>query len=447
MRREELLSIYERHYNPTLGRLFDISQCPVEYRAEGSTLFDEDGNSYLDFSAGYGVFSIGHVNAFVQAAVQNQLAIMPTAPPLSYNARAAELMHKISLLLPSDLSRVFLAGSGSEAIEIALRAVACANPTRSRLIAATNSYHGKTLGALSIMGQDHLRLPFAPLWNEVQFVSFGDAEAMARAVGDGAAAVFLEPILGGGYITVPPDGYLTAVREVCDRTETPLVIDEVQTGFGRTGTMFAFEHDNIVPDIVILSKGMTGGHAPIAAAVMNDRLAQTCGNAESASGSGAELFSSPMICAAASAAIDFIVDHDLPARAKAMGGYLMERLRYIVKAYPSLIMDCPGRGLMAGIKLRNSILESAVWMQLRKRKVITGLSTNYRTPQPVLRLFPPLTVECPEIDTAIQALDDSLKELKRVPTLPYDLANKAFKIQNYLPRAFLRLGVRLLCPR
>ena len=371
MRREELLSIYERHYNPTLGRLFDVSECPVEYRAEGTTVFDEDGNSYLDFAAGYGVFSIGHVNAFVQAAVQRQLATMPTAPPFSYNARAAELMRKISHLLPSDLNRVFLAGSGSEAIEIALRAVACASPGRSRLIAARNSYHGKTLGALSIMGQDHLRLPFAPLWNEVQFVPFGDSDAMARAVGEGAVAVFLEPILGGGYITVPPDGYLTEVREVCDRTETPLVIDEVQTGFGRTGTMFAFQHDNIVPDIVILSKGITGGHTPISAAVTNDRLAQGCGNARSPNASGAELLSSPLICAAGSAAIDFIVDQDLPARAKAMGGYLMERLRYIAKQYPSIIMDCPGRGLMAGLKLRNSILESAVWMQLRKRKEIS----------------------------------------------------------------------------
>lgn len=449
MRREEILNTYERHYNPTLGRLFDVAACPVEAHAQGMRLFDESGRSYLDFAAGYGVFSVGHLNARVQAAVQRQLARLPMTPPLLYNESVALLMCKLTSLLPAALNRVCLAGSGSEAIEIALRTVSWARPRRTRLVAAANSYHGKTLGALGLMGQNHLRSLFEPLRCAAQFVPFGDPAAMARAIGAGARAVFLEPILGGGHITVPPDGYLSAVRELCDRTDTPLVIDEVQTGFGRTGRMFAFEHDDIVPDILILSKAITGGHTPMAAAVMRDELAHCVGHAYEADPNAqqAGAWSTPLVCAAASAAIDFIVEENLPARAAALGAYLIERLRRTAEAYPAFVQDVPGRGLMTGIKLRNNIVESAVWMQLLKRRVLSGLSTNCHTARPVLRLFPPLTVERAEIDTAVEAVHDSIKELARVPCLLYDLANQAFKMQHHLPLPLLRLGARLLSPR
>lgn len=448
MRREELLNTYKRHYNPTLGRLFDVAACPVESWAEGMRLFDERGVAYLDFAAGYGVFGIGHLNSRVQAEVQRQLARLPMTPPLLYNEAAARLMHKLAKLLPAALNRIFLASSGSEAIEIALRTAIWARPARTRLIAATNSYHGKTLGALGVMGQPHLRKLFEPLWREIQFVPFGDAAAMARAIGGGALAVFLEPILGGGHLTVPPDGYLAAVRESCTRTNTPLVIDEVQTGFGRTGTMFAIDREHIIPDILILSKGITGGHTSIAAAVMRDELARSVGHAYEADPNAAQqaAWSAPLVCAAASAAIDIIVEEDLPARAARHGAYLIARLRRTAEAYPTLVYDVPGRGLMTGVKLRNNIVESAVWMQLLKRKLLSGLSTNNHTAHPVLRFFPPLTVTRAEIDIATEAFHDAIKELARKPCLLYDLANQAFKVQHYLPLPFLRFGARLLSP-
>jgi putrescine aminotransferase len=446
MRVAEIVQAYERHYNPALGMLFDVAGCPVEARAQGTHLLDDQGTEYLDFACGYGVFGVGHLNSQVQAAVQRQLWELATSPPLLHCAPTAELLRKLAGLLPGDLKRVFLAGSGSEAIEIALRTVLFARPGRTRWVAARNSYHGKTLGALSVMGQPHLREPFEPLLPDVRFVPYGDAGAMAEAIGSGAAAVFLEPVLGGGYITAPPPGYLAEVRALCDRTGTLLVIDEVQTGFGRTGKLFAIEHDGVLPDILILSKGSTGGHVPLGVAVVRERLMAEIGHAYEADPLAYEAdgAGSPLVCAAACAAIDFIVEKDLPRRAAELGAYLQAGLGRAVRAYPTFALEVPGQGLMTGVKLRNNLIEHAVWMQMLKRKVVTGLSTNSQVARPVLRFFPPLTIERHEIDTAVEALLDSLRDLHRVPALLYDLTNELQRIQHHLPRPFLRLGARLL---
>jgi putrescine aminotransferase len=448
MQRRRLLELYTRHYNHTLGRLFDIAGCPVEASARGTRIFDEEGESYLDCAAGYGTFGVGHLHPRVQDAAQRQLARMAASPAGLYDEAVAMLLTRLRGLLPPSLSRVFLAGGGSEAVEIALRTVMWALPERKRLVAAQNSYHGKTLGALSVMGQPHLRSMFEPLCAAVEFVPYGDAEAMARAIGQGATAVFLESILGGGHLTVPPDGYLAAVRAACDRTGTPLAVDEVQTGFGRTGTMFAFEREGIVPDIVIMSKGVTGGHAGIGIAVMTEALAEAAGDAYEAGPDAphAGMWNSALTCATACAAIDVIVDEDLPARAASAGARLIATLNDAVRDYPAFVHDVPGRGLMTGVRLRNNIIESAVWMQMLRRRVITGLSTNDHTAHPVLRFFPPLTIDDAEIALAADALRDSLRELARVPSLLYDLANKVFRLQHYLPLPLLRAGARLLSP-
>ena len=395
MRRQGLLDLYTRHYNHSLGRLFDVAGCPVEARAQGTRIFDEDGQSYLDCAAGYGAFGVGHLHPRVQAAAQRQLKVMATCPAALYDETVAMLLTRLTGILPPALSRVFLAGGGSEAVEIALRTVMWALPARKRLLAVKNSYHGKTLGALGVMGQPHLRSMFEPLCAEVQFVPFGDGEAMVRAIGAGTRAVFVEAILGGGHLTVPPDGYLAAIRAACDRTGTPLVVDEVQTGFGRTGTMFAFEREGIVPDIVILSKGITGGHAGIGVAVMTDALAEAAGDAYEAGPDAphAGMWSSALTCATACAAIDVIVEENLAARAASAGARLIAKLGDASREHPAFVLDVPGRGLMTGVRLRNNILESAVWMQMLRRRVITGLSTNDHTAHPVLRFFPPLTIE------------------------------------------------------
>jgi putrescine aminotransferase len=444
--RQDIIRRYADHYNPTLALLFELAQCPIEGRSKGTRIYDEAGEEYLDFAAGYGVFSVGHANEQVQQAVLRQLETLPWTPKFVQHERQAELVELLGSLLPSDLRRVYLTGSGSEAIEIAIRTARLAHPRRKRLIAVSHGFHGKTVGAVGICGQRYLREPFGQTWEDVVFVPYGDAGAMARAIGDGAAAVFLEPVLGGGFVTVPPRGYLEEVRALCDRTDTLLVIDEVQTGFGRTGKMFAFQHDAIVPDVLILSKGMTGGHVSMAAAIVRDRWTSAISAVTErdpfawASDSGA----SPIACAAAIAAIRFTIENRLPERAAELGPHLTAGLGRAAAEFPVLVLDAPGRGLMTGAKLRNNMLENAVWLQMLKRKVITGLSTNPMTPTPVMRFFPPLVVERAEIETAVEAFRDSLSELRRLPRLVLDAANQVAKVQYHVPKPILRGLARLL---
>jgi putrescine aminotransferase len=440
MNHQEISAIYDRHYNPTLALLFDMAQCPIETRSSGTRVYDTEGTPYLDFAAGYGVFSVGHANERVRAAMLKQLGEMATCPRLLFHEPGARLSSKLAALLPDDLKHVQLCGSGSEAIEIALRIAGQMHPRRTGLVAANHGFHGKTVGAVGVCGQNYLRRPFEPIWNDVRFVRYGHIDDIVAAVGAGAAAVLLEPVLGGGFITVPPRGYLAAVRELCDRTDTLLVVDEVQTGFGRTGQLFAFEHSGIVPDVLILSKGMTGGHVSMAAAVVRRRVMDRVADAYAGDPLAFESDSnrSPVSCAAAEAALDFIVEQRLPERAAEIGPYLQDGLARASAEFPSLCSGAPGLGLMTGIKLRNNMVENAVWLKMLKRKVVTGLSTNPVTPSPVMRFFPPLTVEKSEIDQALAALRASLAELSRIPGPALELANQLAKVQFHVPKPLLR---------
>lgn len=444
MNRRELLDIYDRHYNPTLARLFDVAGCPVEATASGVRVMDECGRSYLDFGGGYGVFSVGHLNAQVQAAAQEQLSTLPALPVGIRSRPADDLSRTIARVLPEDLSHVLLAGSGSEAVEMALHAAVLARPGPARLVAARHSYHGKTLGALAVMGQRHLRSPFEPLSPDSCFVPFGDLDALTRAVGRGAVAVILEPIQGGGYLAVPPDGYLTGVADLCGSTGTLLIVDEVQTGFGRTGVMFAVEREHVVPDIIVLSKGMTGGHVPIAAVAFRGTLAAELGGRFWAQLPPSDVSGSLLACATAKAAIDVIVERNLPERAAWLGDHLLAGLRDVTGRHRDWVRDVRGRGLMTGIELRSGIVEYAVWLQLLKRGVLAGLSTNSHARTPVLRFFPPLTVGRDDIDTMLEALADSLAALSRKPTLLFDLADLTLPMQYRMPVPWLRTVTRAL---
>jgi putrescine aminotransferase len=443
--RDRLLGAYASHYNPSLARLFEAYGAPVELGGSGTVIQDEDGCEYLDFSGGHGVFGIGHGNGAVRAAVLEQLHALASAPPLLHHAPAAGLIGRLAEMLPGDLDRIALAGSGSEAMEIALRTARLARPDRRRLVAATESYHGKTLGALAVMGQEHLREPFGRSWPQTSFVPHGDADAATAAIGTGALAMVVEPILGGGTLSVPPDGYLAALRAHCDATGTLLVVDEVQTGFGRTGTMFAVERDGIVPDMIVLSKAITGGHTPIAVtAVREGLLAESAALGAAAAERPSDSAGSPLVCAAANAALDFIVEHDLPGRAAALGPVLLEGLERLARSHTALVHEVRGRGLMVGLRLRNRVVENALWLQLLKRGVLGALSLSVaRTP--VLRLYPPLTVERDEIERVLEVLDESLAELRRrLWPAVYDLGDQSLRFQHRLPQSVLRRGARLI---
>lgn len=441
MNYKEITRIYEKHYNPTLALLFECVKTRIEDHDEGGYVYDDQGDKYLDFACGYGVFSVGHKNPRVQAAMLAQLDKMAWAPLMTAHEPGAELVRTLAGLMPDDLKRVYLCGSGSEAIEIALRIAGLRKPERTRLCAVNHGFHGKTLGATGICGQNYLRSPFEPIWDDVRFVPYGDFAAMERAVAEGASAVIIEAVLGGGFITVAPPGYLKDLRALCDKTGTLLIVDEVQTGFARTGKMFGFEHDGITPDILIVSKGMTGGHVSMAAAVVRESvIAQLPASAADLDAFAyvSDTAGSPLACAASKAAIDFIVDEKLVDLAAKNGPYLQDGLRRAAEEYPSVGLGAPGIGLMTGLKVRNNMVEMALWLAMLKRKVVTGLSTNPVTPSPVMRFFAPLTVSREQIDVALGALDESLREMARMPGLVLDLANEAGKYQFKIPKPMLR---------
>lgn len=440
MNRLDIIQASERHWNPTAALLYKMAHRGVESHSQGGYVYDEDGQRYLDFACSYGVFIVGHCNPRVQARVLSQMNQLAASPYGAANAVCAEFMRTLTAMLPGDLQRVFFANSGAEISELTMRAVLAAAAPRRQIVVIQNSYHGKTLGALNLLGQKGHRQPFLPLMPDVTFVPFGDIDAMRRAVGDGVAAVFLEPILGGPYLQVPPTGYVRQVADVCKATGTHFIADEIQTAFGRCGRMFAIDYDDgVQPDVMLLSKGITGGHSSMAVAVMSEALVKRI---EAIPDLPARYLStdsggSPYACAAALAAIEFIRDEDLPARARKLGARLLKGLRDVAARHPRLIIEAPGIGLMTGLKVRNPAVETAITIGMGKRGVHCGHSLNESALNPVLRFYPPLTVTEAEIDQVIAALNDTLDEMARKPALVFDLLNQVIKRQYRLPKPLM----------
>jgi putrescine aminotransferase len=437
--RGEVLDAYRHYYNAPLARHFELAGCSVETTASGATVTDEMGRQYLDAGTAHGIFGLGHCHPAVKEAVVSQLEGIAGPTGRAQHRAGSGLKRKLSELLPGDLNHVVLAGSGSEAVEIALRVALLARPGRTRLIAAHQGYHGKTLGALGAMGLPHLRVPFEPLWPDVHHVPYGDVEALAAAIGGGALAVLLEPVLGGGTIQVPPPDYLAEVRALCDQTGTILIVDEVQTGLGRTGMMFGIEHSGIVPDAIILSKTLTGGFVPVATTVVRESIAcEIGGDADEPALFRSDSAGWPLVAAAASATVDYVVANSLARRAQALGAYLGDCLTTIAESFPNLIVDTPGIGLMRGLTVRNRVIEHGLWLQLRRRNVIIGLSLNAAASAPVLRIYPPLTIKREELDRVIEALYDALDTLQHMRLRAvYSLAAPALAFQHRLPTRVL----------
>ena len=439
MNRMDVIDVCDKHWNPTASVLYRMANRTIEEEARGSWIYDEGGKKYLDFACSYGVFIVGHGNELVRASAVKQAELLAMRPYGAICPPTAKLMKKIADILPGDLNRVWLGNSGAEVCEIALRIVLALQAPRKKIIIAKNSYHGKTLGALNVLGQQTHRRDFEPLMERVELVDYGDLEAMKRALNTDAAAVFIEPILGGPYVTVPPKGYLKGVETLCRESGALLLADEIQTGFGRAGTMFAFEAEQVMPDMVLLSKGFTGGHVAIGALVLreslNEKLEAIPGldPALFTSGSGA----SPITAAAALASIQFIEEQDLPARSQRMGKKLRAGLQAIAVKYPELIMSVPGTALMTGLKVRNPAVETAIVSVMGKMGVHLGHSMNESADRPVLRFYPSLLVTDEEVDLCLAALEKTMARLGGRPSIFYDVFNILIRRQYKLPRWFV----------
>ncbi len=358
---------------------------PVEFaRGEGATLWDAEGNAYLDFLAGISVCNTGHCHPRVVAAVEAQARTLMHVSNLYFTRPMVELAERLAA---SSLGgRVFFANSGAEANEAALKLVRKAHP-RGDVVVLHGGFHGRTYGALSATFQEAKQAPFAPL--VPGFVAVPrDPEALDAAVTDTTAAVLLEPIQGETGVTVLPAELLAAARAACDRTGAALVFDEVQTGMGRTGTLWAYEGVDVVPDAMTVAKALGGG-LPIGALITGPRLADVLAPGDH----GSTFAGGPVIAAAAHAALDVLDDPALLARVQELGTRLQESLREL----PG-VLDVRGRGLMVAADIDRSAPDVVRRALLEQRLVI-----NATGPQ-TLRFLPPLVVEQSHVDDALARL-------------------------------------------
>ncbi|HWE09708.1 MAG TPA: acetylornithine/succinylornithine family transaminase [Solirubrobacteraceae bacterium] len=382
----ELQELERRYAIPTYVRN------PVQFvRGEGVRLWDADGNEYLDFLAGISVLNVGHCHPRVVAAVRDQAGRLTHATNLFYTAAGLQLSARLS---KSSLGgKVFLCNSGAEANEAAIKLARRARPG-GKLIVFEEAFHGRTYGALSATPQESKQAPFAPLVPGFEVVA-KDPAALTAAVDTDTAAVLLEPIQGETGIHPLPDELLRAAREACDRTGAALIFDEIQTGMGRTGTLWAYEQTAVVPDALTSAKGLGGG-LPIGALITGPRLADVF----AAGDHGSTFAGGPLVASAALVALDICADQGLLHRVRSLGERLMAALTDL-----PLISAVRGRGLMVGVDLvpEVSAPELARRALLEQRLVVnaTGPST--------IRFEPPLIVDESEIDDAVARLGELMR--------------------------------------
>ena len=406
---QQVVERYQRHVNAGLASLFKFMGFEaVEWRAEGSLIWDSEGNEYLDLLAGFGALALGHRPAAVVAAVKEQLDRMPLSSRVLFDQAVADLAAELAAILPGDISKSFFCHSGAEAVEGALK-LARLHTGRPGIVAAEGGFHGKTFGALSASGRDVYKTPFAPLLPDVSHVPFGDADALAAAVGEQTAAVILEPVQGEAGVIIPPDGYLTAARRICDRAGALLIADEVQSGFGRTGTMFACEREGVIPDIVTLAKALGGGVMPLGAFASTPEIWAALEVNPLIHSS--TLGGNPLACAAGLAAIREITRLNLPARAAALGEVALSRLRELQQRCPDIISEVRGRGLFIGVQFTDSDIAGLVIAGLAQRRVIAAYTLNNPC---VIRIEPALTISEDDLNRGIDALGEAVAQAEEL---------------------------------
>jgi acetylornithine aminotransferase len=358
----------------------------------GARVTDADGKEYVDLVAGIAVNVLGHGHPAVVAAVIGQLTTLGHVSNLYVAEPPVALAERLLTLLGGRNGRVFFANSGAEANEAAFKL--SRRTGRTSVVAAEGGFHGRTMGALALTGQPAKRTPFLPLPGEVRHVPFGDVAALDAAVSTDTAAVFLEPILGEGGVVPAPPGYLTAARGIATRSGALLVLDEVQTGIGRTGAWFAHQDVGVAPDVVTLAKGLGGG-LPIGACIAFDGAADLLGPGQHGSTFGGN----PVCCAAALAVLDVAAAEDLPGRAKRLGG----KLRADIEALDHpLIAQVRGAGLMLGVVLREPLAKG-----VEDQLCTAGFLVNAVAPG-VVRLVPPLVIAESDLDGLVAALPAAL---------------------------------------
>jgi acetylornithine/N-succinyldiaminopimelate aminotransferase len=358
-------------------------------RGSGARVWDADGTEYIDLLAGIAVNSLGHADPRLVQAVTTQLSTLGHTSNLQATEPAIALAERLQGLVGDPSVRVFFCNSGAEANEAAFKLARLTG--RSRMVVAQGSFHGRTMGALALTAQPAKQDPFRPLPGDVTVVPFGDAEALEAAVDDSVAAIVLEPIQGEGGVVVPPDGYLARARAIADTHGALLILDEVQTGVGRTGAWFAHQHEGVVPDVMTLAKGLAGG-LPIGAVLGFGRAASLFGPGSHGSTFGGN----PVSCAAALAVLDAIEEDDLVTRARHLHEILAAGL---VARGHGLVTHVRGRGLLMA-----AVLDAPPASDLERACREHGLLVN-AVAADAIRLAPPLVLTDADVAVALDRWD------------------------------------------
>lgn len=360
---------------------------------KGCFIKDDQGISYLDFLAGIATNVLGHAHPAIVKSVSTQVATLGHVSNFFAHPQGLLLASRLQAMTGDSNSRVFFCNSGAEANEAALKI--SRRTGRSKIVAAQGSFHGRTMGALSMTGQPAKREPFIPLLKGISHVPFGDLAAMRRAVTKRTAMVIVEPIMGEAGVITPPDGYLAGLRLLCDQTGALLVFDCVQTGIGRTGQWFGFEHEKVKPDIVTLAKGLGGG-LPIGATIAYGNAAQLLQPGDH----GTTFGGSPISCAAGNAVLDVIVKNKLMLSARSHE----KKIKTKISALPG-VKEVRGRGLLIGIELESPIAKSVSAALLDSGVIVNAANES------TIRIAPPLIVTALQIEKFISLFTKVLKEV------------------------------------
>ena len=428
-RAAEAMSLNQRYLNPQLGRVVQTLGFDREWvRGEGSHLIDRSGARYLDLLSGYGVFSLGRNHPYVKAQLQDVLdADTPSMPQVGVTTLAGVLAQELIARTPASLESVVLTSSGTESVEAAIK-LARAATRRPRLVYCERGFHGLTLGSLSVNGNQEFRERFGPLLPGCQMVPFGDLEALERELQPGDVAAFIvEPIQGKG-VYLPPDGYLQGVQDLCRRTGTLLIVDEVQTGLGRTGRFLALEHWGIEPDLVTLSKALSGGYVPLGAVLSSRKVFKgTFDSMERSVVHGSTFGGGDLAAAAGLATLQALDREQLVDRADRLGGLLMELTLPLVERF-QIVRDVRGLGLMWAIELGPPAGRAAraVWDAIERRQpglfaqmVIVPLFRRHRIltqvaghHMNVVKILAPLVIEESDLRRFTDSLADVLADVE-----------------------------------
>jgi len=396
MNKQQVIETVEQHYMPVFAR-YNI----VLSHGEGPYVYDNEGKKYLDFLAGIAVNLLGHAHPKLVAAIAQQAGKLIHCSNLYYTEVQASLTTELAAI--SGLDKVFIANSGAEAnegaIKLARKYGKTLNADRVEVISAQHCFHGRTLVTLTATAQPKYQAGYEPLPSGFSYVNYNDIEALRAAVSEKTCAVLLEPIQGEGGINMPDEDYLQQVRQLCDETGALLILDEIQTGMGRTGTMFAYQQYGIVPDIVTIAKGLGGG-VPIGAFLASSKVAAAFHSGDHGSTFGGN----PLVCAAANAVLAEIKEAGLLSNAQQVGAYLIESLGKLKDKYPQVIKTVRGKGLMVGVEL--TVQGRGIVNSCQDAGVIINCTAGN-----VLRFVPPLIIQPVHVDEMIAALDLALAKI------------------------------------